>query len=125
MVGDIELNVKPVGALMVNVSELEGEPVGFATDTRAVPGVASRFDGIVACKSTELWNCVCRFVVCVPTVHRTTAPLTNPVPFTWSCVVFDRAGTVVGDIELKVGPVGVMIPPRTEKIRRPNTFPLF
>jgi hypothetical protein len=48
------VTVGAVIALMVNVNELEGEPVGLITETRAVPGDVKRFEGIVACKSVAL-----------------------------------------------------------------------
>src|SRR5579862_8603718 len=69
------------GALMVNISALDGVPLApLTTVICALPAVVSRFAGTWAVSDVELVKLVIRLVSCPPLLHRATEVFVKPVP---------------------------------------------
>ncbi len=102
LVGDNELIVGTgFEAVIVKAAFPEVPPpgVGLNTDTCAVPAVAISAAVIAACNCVVLTNVVVRF----DPFQFTTAPLTNPAPFTVSVNAAPPAIALAGESELIVG----------------------
>src|SRR5579871_289741 len=112
LAGDSELIVGTgFAAVIVKLTLLEAPPPGdgLTTVTCAVPAVAMSAAVIAACNCVALTNVVVRFAP----FQFTTAPLTNPEPFTVSVNAAVPATAFAGERVLIVGTglFTVMVPP--------------
>ena len=93
------------GLKTVNVAHGDVRPRLSITEIQMLPAEANKFAGMIVTSWVALLNVVINACVAVPTVHRTTDPVSKPVPVTVSAKEDEPATTDVGLSDVTVNGV--------------------